>query len=80
MPAVITVKEGINLPRYPSLRGTMKAKKKPVERLAPQQIDAGLPMQRLFHPPEQEKQVVMIGEGPAAAPRVIEVLKALEVI
>jgi electron transfer flavoprotein beta subunit len=28
LPAVVTVKEGINLPRYPSLRGTMKAKKK----------------------------------------------------
>ncbi len=31
MPAVITVKEGINLPRYPSVPGRMRAKRKPVE-------------------------------------------------
>src|SRR5438105_7704811 len=27
LPAVLTVKEGINLPRYPSLRGRLRAKK-----------------------------------------------------
>jgi electron transfer flavoprotein beta subunit len=80
MPAVVTVKEGINLPRYPSLRGTMKAKKKPVERMSPEKIGAGLRMSRLVHPPEQKKQVEMLGEGPAAAIKVVEVLKSLEVI
>ncbi len=80
LPAVVTVKEGINLPRYPSLRGTMKAKKKPVERIVPQKIDAGLQMQVLVHPPEIKKEVEMLGEGPAAAPKVVEVLKSLEVI
>ena len=30
-PAVITVKEGINLPRYPSVPGRMRAKRKPVD-------------------------------------------------
>lgn len=80
LPAVVTVKEGINLPRYPSLRGTMKAKKKPVDRVSPEKIDAGLQMQHLFHPPEVKKEVTMLGEGPAAAPKVVEVLKSLEVI
>lgn len=80
LPAVITVKEGINLPRYPSLRGTMKAKKKPVDRLSPERIGAGLQMQHLFHPPEVKKEVEILGEGPAAAPKVVEVLKSLEVI
>lgn len=80
LPAVVTVKEGVNLPRYPSLRGTMKAKKKPVNRISPEKIEAGLRMQLLFHPPEQKKQVDMLGDGPAAAPRVVEVLKSLEVI
>src|SRR5262249_62095623 len=28
LPAVLTVKEGLNLPRHPSLRGTMTARKK----------------------------------------------------
>jgi electron transfer flavoprotein beta subunit len=80
LPAVITVKEGINLPRYPSLRGTMKAKKKPVDRVQPNTTGPMLEMQRLFHPPDQGKQVEMLGEGAGAAPRVVELLKSLEVI
>jgi electron transfer flavoprotein beta subunit len=80
LPAVITVKEGINLPRYPSLRGTMKAKKKPLDRIQPAPGDPGLEMKRLRHPPEQGKQVEMLGQGAGAAPRVVEVLKSLEVI
>ncbi len=80
MPAVVTVKEGINLPRYPSLRGTMKAKKKPIVKTSSEKSGAGLQMQQLVHPPEQKKEVVMLGEGPQAATRIVEVLKALEVI
>jgi electron transfer flavoprotein beta subunit len=80
LPAVVTVKEGINLPRYPSLRGTMKAKKKPVERNAVQRPGPGLELQKLKHPPESGKEVEMLGQGPEAAPRVVEVLKSLEVI
>ncbi|HEX5644260.1 MAG TPA: electron transfer flavoprotein subunit beta/FixA family protein, partial [Erythrobacter sp.] len=35
LPAVFTVKEGINLPRYVPLLGRMKAKKKAIERIQP---------------------------------------------
>ncbi|MGW8192973.1 MAG: electron transfer flavoprotein subunit beta/FixA family protein [Desulforhopalus sp.] len=80
MPAVVTVRDGMNLPRYPSLRGTMKAKKKPVDNLSPSKSDAGLHMQQLTHPPEQKKDVNMLGEGPQAVPKIIEVMKNLEVI
>ncbi len=80
LPAVITVKEGINLPRYPSLRGTMKAKKKPVDRVQPEPTGAGLRMLELRHAPEQGKQVEMLGEGPAAAPKIVDLLESLEVI
>ncbi|MGD8366297.1 MAG: electron transfer flavoprotein subunit beta/FixA family protein [Desulfobacterales bacterium] len=80
LPAVITVKEGINLPRYPSLRGTMKAKKKPVDRAAPQRAGAQLQMQALRLPPEIKKEAEILGEGAAAAPKVVELLKSLEVI
>lgn len=80
MPAVVTVRDGINLPRYPSLRGTMKAKKKPIDKTSPSKIGAGLNMQHLSHPPEQKKDVKMLGEGPQVAPKIIEVLKNLEVI
>jgi len=30
LPAVLTVKEGLNLPRYPSVPGKMRARNKPV--------------------------------------------------
>jgi len=80
LPAVITVKEGINLPRYASLRGTMKAKKKPVDRIQPRPTGAVLAMKRLRRPAEQGKQVEMLGEGPGAAPKVVALLKSLEVI
>lgn len=80
MPAVVTVRDGMNLPRYPSLRGTMKAKKKPVEKTSASKIGAGLHMQHLSHPPEQKKEVLMLGQGPQAALKIVEVLKTLEVI
>jgi electron transfer flavoprotein beta subunit len=80
LPAVIAVKEGINLPRYPSLRGTMKAKKKPLDRINPVSEGPALEMKVLRHPPEQGKQVEMLGEGLSAAPKVVELLKSLEVI
>src|SRR6185312_12610623 len=31
LPAVVTVKEGLNLPRYPSVPGRMRAKRKPLD-------------------------------------------------
>jgi electron transfer flavoprotein beta subunit len=80
LPAVITVKEGINLPRYASVRGTMKAKKKPVDRIQPSSTGAALEMKRLRQPAEQGKQVEMLGEGPGAAPNVVDLFKSLEVI
>jgi len=80
MPAVVTVRDGMNLPRYPSLRGTMKAKKKPIDKTSPSKSGAGLHMQQLTYPPEQKKDVVMLGEGPQAAVKIVEVIKNLEVI
>lgn len=80
LPAVVAVKDGMNIPRYPSLRGTMKAKKKKVERISPERIDAGLKMTTLFHPPEVKKDVEILGQGPGVAPKVVEVLKTLEVV
>ena len=35
MPAVVSVKEGLNLPRYPSIPGRLRAKRKEVERIEP---------------------------------------------
>ncbi|MFV0436152.1 MAG: electron transfer flavoprotein subunit beta/FixA family protein [Desulfopila sp.] len=80
LPAVITVRDGMNLPRYPSLRGSMKAKKKPLATVAAEKTGADIHLQRLVHPPELKKEVVMLGEGPQAASAIVTVLKTLEVI
>lgn len=80
LPAVLTTKEGLNLPRHPSLRGTMTAKKKPLDRHTPQQDPGGLRMVRLTHPPDQGKDVEILGEGTVAAPKVVELLKQLELL
>jgi electron transfer flavoprotein beta subunit len=80
LPAVVTVKEGLNLPRHPSLRGTMTARKKPLERLRPNPEQAGLEMVRLKLPAEQGSAAEMLGEGKQAVSRIIEVLEKLEVL
>lgn len=80
LPAVFTIKEGINLPRYPSLPGKLKAKKKPVEESQPENHGGGLEMIRLKTPPEQASQVELLGEGPSSAPKIVEVLEELRVI
>ena len=79
LPAVLTVKEGINLPRYASLPGRLRAKKTEIVRVEPAWREGGLRKQRLVVPQEQGSQVEVLGEGPAAAPRVVEVLRELGV-
>ena len=79
LPAVLTVKEGINLPRYASLPGRLRAKKTEIVQVEPAWREGGLQKQRLVVPQEQGSQVELLGEGPAAAPRVVEVLKELGV-
>lgn len=80
LPAVVTVKEGINYPRYPSLPGKLRAKKKPIERLQPAQQPGGLGKVRLVVPAEQESTVQILGAGPAAADKVVELLKELRMV
>jgi electron transfer flavoprotein beta subunit len=80
LPAVVTVKEGLNLPRYASLPGRLRAKKTPIERLEPTPRESALVTRRLVVPPEQETHVEIIGGGPEAASRVVEVLRELGLV
>lgn len=77
LPAVFTVKEGINLPRYPSMPGRLRAKKAEIERLQPQQEKGGPEKVRLMAPEEQESQVEVLGQGTDAVPKVIDILVEL---
>jgi electron transfer flavoprotein beta subunit len=75
LPAVITVKEGLNLPRYPSVPGRMRASRKPVDTSTPARPESRLQMTRLAVPGGAGRRTELLGTGPAAAPAVVEILK-----
>jgi electron transfer flavoprotein beta subunit len=77
LPAVVSVKEGINEPRYASMRAKMQARKQEVGRVDPVREDGSgtLEMVRLETPEEDDSAAEILGEGPEAAPRVVEVLR-----
>jgi electron transfer flavoprotein beta subunit len=79
LPAVLTVLEGLNLPRYPSVPGRLRAKQKPLASVEPAASEQRLAKLRLLVPEGQGRQAEVLGEGAAAAPRVVEVLQALGV-
>ena len=74
LPAVLTVKEGLNLPRYPSVPGRMRARSKPVVTLNPQRPEPRLELVRLAVPPGQGRRAESLGSGPTAAPAIVDVL------
>jgi electron transfer flavoprotein beta subunit len=79
-PAVVTVKEGINLPRYPSVPGRLRAKRKPVDASNPARPEPKLEMVKLILPPGSGKQAQILGDGAAAAPAVVDVLHELGLV
>ena len=80
LPAVVTVKEGLNLPRYPSLPGRLKAKKKEVERITPQWRDGGLEKVRLKLPVQAEHTVEILGKNGDAGAQLVEVFQRLRLL
>ena len=79
LPAVLTVLEGLNLPRYPSVPGRLRAKQKPLARTAVSAPTPQLEKLRLIVPEGQGKQAEILGEGADAAPRVVAVLHEIGV-
>jgi len=79
LPAIVTVKEGLNLPRYPSVPAKLRANRKPVDARPVERPASKLEKLRLVVPAGQGKQAEILGEGPAAASRVVEVMQQLGV-
>jgi electron transfer flavoprotein beta subunit len=79
LPAVFAVKEGINLPRYPSIPGRLKAKRKPIRRLQPEWPGSQLEKLKFQLPPRVERQVTVLGHGPEAAPQVVALFQQIGV-
>ena len=80
LPAVVSVKEGINLPRYPSLPGRLRARRAEIERHQPDWHGEGLRKQRLRVPAGERKRAQILGTGPAAVPALVQLLDELGVL
>jgi electron transfer flavoprotein beta subunit len=69
LPVLVTCQQGLNEPRYPSLPGIMKAKKKPLEKLELDDLDldeeevaAKIKSVQIFLPPAKAAGKVLQGE------------------
>ena len=80
LPAVISVKEGINLPRYPSVPGRLRARKKEIARSTPDWRSGGLEKIVLRLPQTEATTAEVIGRGPDAAPAVVDLLDRIGVL
>jgi electron transfer flavoprotein beta subunit len=76
LPAVVTVKEGINEPRYASMRAKMQARRQEVGHVVPEREEGSgtLETLRLEAPEEDDTDAEVLGEGTDAVPAVVEVL------
>jgi electron transfer flavoprotein beta subunit len=80
LPAVVSVREGINLPRYPSLPGRLRAKKAEITVLRPQWQPDGLRKEGLRVPQAPRQRAEILGHGTAAVPELVRVLAELGVL
>jgi electron transfer flavoprotein beta subunit len=74
LPAVVTIDEGVARPRYPSLKGIMAAKKKPLESKPAQLGAVRVTVQKAELPPERPAGRIL-GEGSAAVPELVRLLQ-----
>jgi electron transfer flavoprotein beta subunit len=79
LPAVVTVKEGLNLPRYPSVPAKLRANRKPIDAKPVERPASKLEKLRLVVPGGRGKQAEILGHGPDAASAVVEVMQKLGV-
>lgn len=80
MPSVVTVKEGINLPRYPSLPGRMRAKKAVIEQVVPEWHEDPVRKQELRVPVVERQRAEILGSGVEAVPALLGLLERLGVL
>jgi electron transfer flavoprotein beta subunit len=74
LPAVVTIDEGIARPRYPSLKGIMAAKKKPMETKPAQLGQARVSVKSMELPPDRPPGRI-VGQGAAAIPELVRLLQ-----
>ncbi|WP_139892816.1 electron transfer flavoprotein subunit beta/FixA family protein [Bacillus sp. D386] len=82
LPLLITAQQGLNEPRYPSLPGIMKAKKKPLEELELDDLDleeddveAKTKSIEIYLPPKKDAGKVLQGEIPDQVKELVNLLR-----
>ncbi|MBO2532914.1 electron transfer flavoprotein beta subunit [Planifilum fulgidum] len=82
LPILLTAQQGLNEPRYPSLPGIMKAKKKPLERLDlddldldEEDIEAKTETLEIFLPPKKEGGKILEGELSDQVKELVQLLR-----
>ncbi|API90782.1 electron transfer flavoprotein subunit beta/FixA family protein [Virgibacillus pantothenticus] len=82
LPVLVTCQQGLNEPRYPSLPGIMKAKKKPLEELEIDDLDldeddvaAKTKTVDIFLPPEKEAGKMLEGDPQQQVQELVSLLK-----
>ncbi|MFH1226577.1 MAG: electron transfer flavoprotein subunit beta/FixA family protein [Planctomycetota bacterium] len=74
LPAVFTAQKGLNEPRYPSLKGIMSAKKKPLEEKdAAISVPPALEVIKMEYPPSRPAGRI-VGKGAEAVPELVKLL------
>ncbi len=79
-PCALGVMEGLNLPRYPTMKGRLASKKAEIAELAGDAAPGAQQRVRLHRPTEAVSETVILGTGPEAAPAVVDVLDELGVL
>jgi len=77
LPAVITVKEGINEPRYASMRAKMRARNTEIDQRTPDRAagNGSFEKIRLETPADDDSDAEVLGEGTDAVPQIVDVLE-----
>ncbi|ANU19153.1 electron transfer flavoprotein subunit beta [Planococcus plakortidis] len=83
LPLLVTAQQGLNEPRYPSLPGIMKAKKKPLEELELDDLDideddveAKTETIEVYLPPKKEAGRILEGEIPSQVSELVSLLRS----
>ena len=80
LPAVVGVKEGLNLPRYPTMKGRLASKKVSVAVSESDAVPGGQRLVSLETPTEQVAATTILGQGPDAAAAVVDLLTEIGVL
>jgi electron transfer flavoprotein beta subunit len=90
LPALLTIQTGINEPRYVSIMGIRRARKKEVKTLGladlglePNEVGeegSWLKVEKMYAPPAEKEAIILSGSPEETAAKIVEVLKTKGVI